>query len=178
VSSTSKAATFVTVLGWLLVVFTAFGVLTSLLQNVMISYMFPVMDEQAPQPEQVPAEFLFAFRTFAAIWLGVAAFLLFAAWSFLQRRNWARRTFVVVFVLGAAYGVASCLFCLGIGAFNLVPGTPRPGSEFPPSAAGLFRAMAIMFAIMSAGFVVLFSWLVKRLRAPDVRAEFVVRSGN
>lgn len=177
-TSNSQATTFVTVLGWLLVVFSAFGVFTSLMQNVMIGYMFPVLNEQAPQPGQVPAGMLFALRAFAAVWLCVAAFLLFTAWSFLQRRNWARRTFVVLFVLGAAWSVATFLLCLGMGVFSLVPGTSRDGPEFPPSAAGMFRVMGIMFAIMSGGFFALFAWLVKRLRAPDIRAEFVVQPGN
>jgi hypothetical protein len=42
----------------------------------------------------------------------------------------------------------------------------------PSSFVGIFRMMGFVFAIVSAAFVVLFVWLVKRLRTADVRAEF------
>lgn len=169
-NSSSQANTFVTVLGWLLICFTAFGVLMSLLQNVMVGTMFPAMNAQAPKGGQMPAEIMVLFRTLAAVVLIVQGFLLFAAWSFLKRRNWARRTFVVVFVLSAVWAGFTTLAALGMGVF--MPHTTPPGSEMPASFAGVFRMMGIMLALVSAAFAVLFVWLVKRLRTPDVRAEF------
>jgi heme/copper-type cytochrome/quinol oxidase subunit 2 len=168
--SGSQANTFVTVLAWLLICFTAFGVLMSLLQNVMIGSVFPAMNAQAPRAGQISPEFMVFFRTLAAFVLIVQGFLLFAAWSFLRRRNWARRAFVVVFVLSAAWAGFTALASLGMGV--LMPHTPRPGSEMPPAFAGVFRIMGLLMAIVSAAFAVLFAWLVKRLRTPEVRAEF------
>jgi hypothetical protein len=111
----------------------------------------------------------------AAFMLCVAGFLLFSAWSFLKRRNWARKIFVVLFVLGAFWGGFVFLFFgLGVGVFNLLPQPPSP-PEAPSSFDVAFRVMGIMFGLMAAGFGVLFLWLVKRLRASDVRAEFQVQ---
>jgi hypothetical protein len=106
--------------------------------------------------------------------LCVAAFLLFAAWSFLKRRDWARKTFVVLFVLGAAWGGFVFLaFGLGMGVFNLLSQPPSsPG--VPTAFDSAFRIMGIMFGVVGAGFAVLFAWLVKGLRSPDTRAEFHV----
>ena len=84
-NSSPQASTFVTVLGWLLICFTALGVLMSLLQNVMIGALLPAMNAQAPRGGQMPPEFMVFFRTLAAFALIVQGFLLFAAWSFLKR---------------------------------------------------------------------------------------------
>lgn len=169
-TTNSQASTFVTVLGWVLICFTAFGVLMSLLQNVMIGYMFPAMNAQAPRAGQVSPEFMVFFRTLAAFVLIVQGFLLFVAWSFLKRRNWARRTFVVIFVLSAVWAGFTALAALGMGVF--MSHVPPHGSDMPAAFAGIFRMMGIVMAIISAAFAVLFAWLVKRLRTPDVRAEF------
>lgn len=166
-NSSSQTGTFVTVLGWLLICFTAFGVVMSLLQNVMIGAMLPAMNAQATRGGQMPPEFLVFFRTVAAFVLIVQGFLLFAAWSFLKRRNWARRTFIVVFVLSAVWAGFTTLAALAMGVIN-----PSPNPGMPSSFVGIFRMMGFVFAIVSAAFVVLFVWLVKRLRTADVRAEF------
>ena len=169
-NTSSQANTFVTVLGWLLICFTGFGVLMSLLQNVMITSVFPAMNEQAPRAGQVPPEFMIFFRALAGFVLIVQVFLLFAAWSFLKRRNWARRTFVVVFVLSAIWAGFTTLAALGMGVF--MPHAPHGGSDMPAAFAGIFRIMGVVMALLSAAFTVLFVWLVKRLRTPDVRVQF------
>src|SRR4030095_12111898 len=117
-NSSSQANTFVTVLGWLLICFTAFGLLMSLLQNVMISFMFPGIEAHAGRPGQMPAGMMAVLRTLGAVVLIVQGFLLFSARSFLKRRNWARRTFVVVFVLSAVWAGFTTLAALGMGVMN------------------------------------------------------------
>jgi uncharacterized membrane protein YozB (DUF420 family) len=170
-SASSTAETFITVLGWVLIVFTGFGLVTSVMQNVMVFFMLPALDSQVPEVQQVPRSALLTFRTIAAFMLCVAAFLLFSAWSFLRRRNWARKTFVVLFTLGAVWsGFVFLVFGLGLGVFNYLPQSPSP--EVPSSVDSMFRFMGIMFGALAAAFAVLFGWLIRRLRSADVRAEF------
>jgi len=170
--TSSKAATFVTGLGWVLIVLTAFGLITSVMQNVMFSFILPTVEEQVPVTEQMPQGFLVAFRVFAVVLLCVSAFLVFAAWSFLKRRNWARKTFVVVFALGAAWSAFVFLaFGLGFGVFDVFR-EPPSAAGMPPSFQAVFRVMGIMFGTLAAGVGALLIWLIRRLRSSDVRAEF------
>ncbi|HEV8332183.1 MAG TPA: hypothetical protein VGQ22_12235 [Steroidobacteraceae bacterium] len=170
-ASDSKAANFVTALGWILVAFMGFGVVMALMQNVMINFMLPLINEQArTQPGQMPAAVVILFRVVAAFVLCVSAFLLWAAWAFLKRRNWARQTWVVIFALNAASSAFTVLVFVGMGFFTRMP-VPQSGG-IPPGFTTAFRAMGIVMGIVSIGFIVLFVWLIKRLRSPDVRAEF------
>lgn len=172
-SSNAKAATFVTVLGWILVVFTAFGAVTSLMQNVMVNFMFPSLTEQGPEVQTMPRGVLLVFRVLAAFMLCLTVFLVFSAWSFLKRRNWARKLFVVLFALGAAWGCFVFLaFGLGMGVFNLLPPTAPPEANMPSSVGSMFRVMGIMFGLLAVAISALFVWLIKRLRSPEIRSEF------
>jgi hypothetical protein len=170
----SEAATFVTVLAWVLIVYTGFGVVASLMQNAMVSLVIPALSLEMSEGEPRAHGFLTGIRVIAASILCLVSFLLFASWSLLKRRNWARKTFVVVFVLGIVWsGVALLGLAFGVGVFNLLP-SPPGSPEFPPGALTGIRVMIAMSAIVVAGLGLLFFWLVRRLRAPDVRAEFVV----
>jgi uncharacterized membrane protein YozB (DUF420 family) len=174
-TTSSRAATFVTGLGWVLIVLTGFGLITSVMQNVMFSFVLPSVEEQVPVTEQMPHGFLIAFRVLVAFMLCVSAFLVFAAWSFLKRRNWARKTFVVVFALGAVWSAFVFLAVgLGFGVFDVFR-EPPSATGVPPSVQAAFRVMAIMFGTLAAGIGALFVWLIKRLRSSDVRAEFAAR---
>lgn len=173
VESTS-AATFVTVLGWVLVVLSGCSLVTSIMQNVMVSFVLPAMEQDVAQTQQEWSGVMFAVRLLAGFMLCVAAFLLFAAWSFLKRRDWARKTFVALFALSAIVGgLVFLVLGLGMGVFDLLP-TPHSG-QTPPTLGSLFRVMAVMIGLVAAVFAALFLWLIKRLRSADVRAEFQVR---
>jgi hypothetical protein len=96
---------------------------------------------------------------------------LWAAWAFLKRRNWARKTWVVIFALNAASSAFTILAFVGLSFFAKVPG-PQSGQDMPIAFTTVFRVMGIVMGLLSIGFVVLFVWLIKRLRSPEVRAEF------
>jgi hypothetical protein len=168
----SKAASFVNALGWILVAFMGFSVVMALMQNVMINFMLPVIKEQAgAQADQMPAAVMIMFRVVAAFVLCMSALLLWAAWAFLKRRNWARKTWVVIFALNAASSAFTILAFVGISFFANAPGA-QSGQDMPIAFATVFRVMGIVMGIVSIGFIVLFVWLIKRLRSPEVRAEF------
>lgn len=170
-SANPNATNFVTALGWVLIIFTGFGVVTSVMQNVMVSFVVPALDQRTPEAQQMPRGTLVAFRMLAAFMLCAAVFLLFSAWSFLKRRNWARKTFVVIFALGAVWGgLVFLAFGLGMGVFNILP--QLPSSEAPPGLGSAFRIMGIMIGLVAAGFAALFIWLIKCLRSPGIRGEF------
>jgi hypothetical protein len=123
-------------------------------------------------PGQAETTFPFAtFRVIALPFLAFAAFMTYAGYGLLRRRNWARRTFIVVFGLGIA---ASVLWFVGVGIALALGGLA--GSGRAPMAAdmrGPFVAMMVMFGIFATAWCVLLGWLVKRLRSPSVKSEFI-----
>ncbi len=163
-------STFVTVLAWVLIVFNAMGVFGAIMQNVMINFFMPSMLPAVPgQPGT--AFPLTVFRVFALVFLGFAGFITYAGYGLLRRRNWARRTFIVVFGLG----IAGCvLWFVGIGIALALGGLAGSGrTPMPAEMRGTFVAMMVMFGIFAVAWCVLLGWLIKRLRSPSVKSEFI-----
>jgi len=165
--------TFVTIVGWIFIVFTALGVTGTLMQNVMVNFVFPRFSEEMSGDATMPFDGLIVFRIFAGLILAISVFSLYASWSFLHRRNWARRAFVVFLTLGAAWAAFVFLgFGIAVGIFNLPAWFAGESAEFPAGAAATFRVMGLVFGCFAAGIGTLFVWLIKRLRSPEVRSEF------
>ena len=76
----SEAATFVTVLAWVLIVYTGFGVVASLMQNAMVSLVIPALSLEMSEGEPMAHGFLTGIRVIAASILCLVSFLLFASW--------------------------------------------------------------------------------------------------
>lgn len=164
-------STFVTVLAWIFVVFGGFGVFGALMQNVMINVMMPTfIKSQATAAQPVPAFPVGIFRVMGIFFLVLTSFVTYAAYALLKRRNWARRTFVVLFALGIVFNVVWAVgFGLGAGFSNF----PTSGEHAaPPGMHTMLTVMATMFAVFALAVSILFGWLIKRLRSTSVKAEF------
>jgi MFS family permease len=100
---------------------------------------------------------------------GLLAFLAYSAWSFSQRRSWARRVLIGLLVFGVVAGAWwGVLFVLSaLGAMNL-PGPANASNGFRVSlhlASGAIGFVALAFAYLC--------WrLIARLRSPEIRSEF------
>jgi hypothetical protein len=172
VPASPSQSTFVTVLAWVLIVFNGFGVFVVLMQNVMINFMLPSMLATHNPTDQFLETFPITFaRVVGIVFLGLAVFITYAAYALLKRRNWARRTFIVLFALGILWNILGAVaFGLGFG-FSDFP-TPGQGTLPPEILRAMFTGTIVVFAIYAVGTSVLFSWLIKRLRSPSVKAEF------
>ncbi len=167
----TRTEVFVTALGWVLVVFTGFGAVGMLMQNVMVWFVLPALTAQIPEPGAIDTIGLWIFRIFAGLMLGLSLFFLYAAWSFIKRHNWARRTIVVMFWLSAIWsGLTFVMFGLAVGVFNIssFPAVPESLAFADP----IFRAMGIMFGALAAAMLALCVWVIRRLGSPEVRAQF------
>lgn len=165
---------FITVLAWVLIVLHGFGILSALMQNVMINVVFSSMaDSAAGAGQEIDAAGLLFMRVLGLLFLGFTVFLMYTAYALLKRRNWARRTYIVLFSLGIAFNVLMVVV-LGIVAV-LFPsvGTESQAAEAPV----MFSAFAVVFGIVAIVFSALFGWLVWRLRSPGIRVEFVGATG-
>lgn len=164
-------SSFVTVLAWVMLAFGAFGVLMALLQFVLINMLLPGFASGMPLPEPFGALSIAFFRIAMLFSLAFSVFMAYAAWALLKRRNWARILFIVLFIFSAVMHVlAVAAFVFG---FSLVGSLPAGNEFLPPEFQSVLRAMAIAFAIFLAAMAVGYIWLVRRLCAPAIAAEFM-----
>lgn len=162
-------STFVTVLAWIVLVLNGFAALIGVMQNVMVNFIMPTMMANTPN-DHGAAFSLTIFRVVTFCFLVFVIFMMYCAYALLKRRNWARVTFIVACSLGIAWSVLCILmFVFGFGFGRMfTSGAPAP----PPDMAAAFSAMLVMTSIMGVAMAVLFAWIIKRLRSPEIRAEF------
>ena len=161
-------STFVTALAWILIAFGCLGVVIAIMQNVMVNFVFPQMSAPSGEANAFP---LTAFRIMAATMLAVTALVAYAAYALLRRRNWARRTYVVLFAVGAAWNVIWVLIFIVAIFFGM--SLPLGAFPMPTGADAAFKVFIITYAVFALAMAALFAWLAKRLHSPAVKAEFL-----
>lgn len=168
----SQPSSFVTGLAWTLIVFNAIGVLVLLLQNLTLNLVYPTLAESAAPGQETS---LAVFRSLGFVFLAISVFLTYAAYALLKRRNWARVTYIVVFALAiVSHVVSAVLVGAGMGTAIETGLGAAGGAAVPAEMAGVIRVTMIVFVVILLAMCVLFGWLIKRLRSPEVKAEFAV----
>lgn len=140
-------STFVTVLAWIFIALAGFATFISILQNIMIAFVFPMAQMQAAATQQgapwFAAWMIQHFQLFFLLFLVASASCLAAAIGLLRRKNWARLLFIALMLLGIAWNVAG----LVLGAFFLssfpfgqaFPGRSSGGGPLPGHVQGHVR---------------------------------------
>lgn len=172
-------SSFVTVLAWVFLVITGFATFISVLQNIMITFFFPMAEMEASMhtakgSENLPAfaQFMFShMQYFFVAFLLLSATMFTSSVALLKRKNWARIAFIIFLAFGIAWNIGS-LF-LQSAFFSSMPQMP---SDAPPEFRAQFESMAtvmlVAMSLFAIAFSVLFAWLIKRLVSPSIRAEF------
>ena len=175
-----QRSTFVTVLAWIFIVMAAFATLISLMQNVMVFFMFHgwgmdrAVDDVSRMPNAPPFIGVFAryFYLVFVLFFVLSASTLASAIGLLYRRNWARIVFIVVMGFGIFWNLAG----LALGAFMLtvVNGFPMHAVHGAPFALSTMVVVVMAFNVaISLAVSALFLWIILKLRSPEIRAEFV-----
>ena len=177
-------STFVTVLAWIFIVLAGFATCISILQNVMIAFVFPAAEMEAAA-EQLKGQagtpwfaVLMAryFRYFFLLFLLMSVTTLTAAIGLLRRKNWARLLFVALMGFGILWQVAGLVFMFFmLGSLDDFAGPAnQPGTrEFEI----MFKVMMGVNVVFVAAFTTLFAWIIKRLVSEDIRREFATAEG-
>jgi len=176
-------ASFVTILAWISIVAGALGVMYSVVQlltglfvpEFQMQMLNPIGAELPPLPPLM--QWYYANTVLLALGsLLMSAALLAVARGLLRRREWARRGFIALLVLGT-------LWQLGMvwAVPQIIEGTlavqmavlPAGGlddlGEFMESMTTMFTAVAAVMALM---FAALHAWIVWKLCTTSVRGEF------
>jgi len=177
VAPKDSSKNLVTALAWCFIALSVFGCFVGLVQTIVLNTVFddPKFNAAfsgAHLPGGFPPYMTFVMAhwgAFAAAFLAVSAFTLIASIGLLKRRNWARRVFVVLLALGIVWTLASTLF--QIATYSPIPLPPEVARGMPDLQYVMIVAM-IFGAVWSIALSVLFGWLIKRLLAPDIVAEF------
>jgi hypothetical protein len=172
-------STFVTVVAWIFIFLAGFATLASILQNVMVNFMFPGGEidaafEQAGASERLPGFVSFMLRNMRLVFLFfllVSVATLASSIGLLLRQNWARIAFVLVMVLGVLWNLAGVVLSFAFASWLPAPppGTP---AGFAEHWSYMSKAMIAANVVITLGFAVLFAWIAKKLLSPGVRAEF------
>jgi hypothetical protein len=177
ISDSNGKSKFVTVLAWIFIVLTGFGLFILILQNIMITMMFPVdeMQKVFNRPEaaaRIPALARFMashFRLFFLGFLFVTAGTFISSIGLLKRKNWARIFFIVILVLGIICNLSG-IFLQGA----MMPKIPQvPEHPGMPDFQSMFIIMRVFSAVMAIGMSVLFGWIIKKLVSKDIKREFI-----
>lgn len=171
-----QRSVFVSVVAWVFIVFSSFGVLIMLLECLLFFFMpfdeIMAQDMRGGQPFS-PDIFLTIMRGVLVFMLAVCLWSLASSIGLLLRKNWARINFIILMAIGIFMQVLGLLWSF---AFLFI-GFAAPEYAQNEDAASFMQAfMWVMFAvslIFSIGFGVLYGWIIKKLVSPAIRAEFL-----
>ena len=173
-----QKSTFVTVVAWIFIVLSGLGLLI-LIMDTAIFWTFPferIMEQSAtlnPNQPQLPAEVMTAIVRWAlVVMLLIQVWVLASSIGLLQRKNWARISFIVIMVIGLVFNGLYLLveFMAIIGIHFIGKMAVPPG--MPPEFQSFMQVFMIMFIIFTIAMLVLFGWIVKKLVSEDIHKEF------
>jgi len=172
----TRKSTFVSVVGWLFLVGSGFASLIGIMQNIMMWTMFPIEEMQrslevAKKTGNVPAISLFMleymrFFVFGFLLLSVTAFV--STIGLLRRREWARKVFSLLLVLGAVIVTAGLLIQVSMPA----PSIPSEETDFDKRFAYMHRIIMVFSVLISISIVIAFGWITRKLHSVGIRDEF------
>jgi hypothetical protein len=165
-----RPSTFVSVVGWIVAIFSGFSVVIGVLQSAIVAVAFPMTAAMTETDASVPfvIRFLFEhFQLFVLLNLAVWALALAAAIALLKLKEWGRRVLVGLLSLAALMSVAMAL------AQQIMMSQMFPASqEMPADATSMMLIMRIGSALFALAFCGAFGFVALRLNSPRTRAEF------
>jgi hypothetical protein len=175
-SPVQERSTFISVIAWIFIVLSGFGTLISLMQNIMVHFMFSLPEMQTAMTANdattgLPpfVHFMFShFRLFLFFMFILILFTLISSIGLLKRKDWARKVFIGILCL-------SILMMLGsiVAQYFFFPGFSRMGIEnVPVEMKTMMNVMRLFFITFYAGIAIVFGWIIKKLLSPKISLEF------
>ena len=164
-----EQSTFVTVVGGISMAFGVLGLVGGLGQMLLMNTLIGIM-EKDPSVASVLDVMRAMFWGMAIVGLLMSAFVTWASWALIQRKNWARIAFMVMSALSA---VAS-LLCAPLFLFAAFAMDAGEMQGMGAMVQGTQIAMAVL-ALVNLGVSV---WVLVRLASEPIRAEFGAASAK
>ena len=174
-SETPARSTFVTRLGWSLVVFFAFSALIGVVQNVMVNVM--ISGEQWQQQldqlsfqGNVPNWLMPLLNNFRWLVFSVLLFSVFslaASIALLRRREWGRRAVMVVLVMGVLFTIGGLWW-----QYDFLEHIRTTYVSLPQQSLDSMTLLNVVNSIFALLTLLLHGWLLKKLCSAKIVAEF------
>lgn len=172
-----ERSTFVTVVAWIFIIFSGFGVVIGALQNIALWFLFPRAEvtralEQANENGEISEFHSLLFGSFELLFLVlflIVVAVLFTSIGLLRRRNWARITFIGLMALGMMWNVGGLAFMY----LFVDPMMPPAMEGVPPEFAAMQNLVVWTNLLLALVFLILFGWIIKKLMSPAIKREFV-----
>lgn len=176
------SSSFVTVLAWISIALALLGLLYGLMQTVMglvlpADFYLRMLNPYGGEPPRLPPLMHWIYTNtllMGVLMLVLSAIFLWVSWGVLKRREWGRKGFIAVLVLGTLWQFA-CIFALPQfieGMLAVQAGALPQGQTMPPELEGFMTAAMLMGGVVAVVFAALHLWIVWKLCTPAVRAEF------
>lgn len=165
---------FVTATGWLFLTIGAVMTIISLIQALMyvrmlsMPTMHQAMHEGAKHLPFLLQWILDHFRLYLFLVLSLSLSTLTSAIGLLKRKNMARRLMIIVLSISVVAMLAAFITQLSINP----PSSNIPNAQIPREAKNMLRAMKGFQFILTFTFSCLIGWIIARLTAPEIVAEF------
>lgn len=174
---------FVTVLGAISLGMAAIGVFSGLVQAALlgltpgelVTRLQAGLGASAASLPALPPALSWPLAHLAglnALGLLLSAAFLAVSWGLLQRRNWARLGFIAFLLLGVLLNLGGLAAMWQMQQWILEANAGLGDPALQLRIQGLASATMGVAAVCTLLLAVLHFWLIQRLRAPAVRAEF------
>jgi len=169
-------SSFINVFAWISIVFSGFGILIGIMQNIMIQSMMKDVNfgQAMSENENFPPFAKAMLDNFDLLAMGnlLITIVIFAASiGLLKRKNWARLFFIVFLIMGIIWtvvgGIMQFSFMDSVMATNTMP------QNMPSEFQSIQYTMKIIIGIMMVAMLGLNLYLIKRLRSDEIKQEFI-----
>jgi hypothetical protein len=158
------------------------GLLYGLVQTVMglvlpADFYLRMLNPYGGEPPALPPLMHWLYTNtllMGLLMLVLSAVFLWVSWGVLKRREWGRKGFIAVLILGTLWQFA-CIFALPQfieGMLAIQGGALPQGQTLPPEFEGFMTAAMLMGGLVAVVFAVLHLWIIWKLCTPAVREEF------
>jgi hypothetical protein len=179
-NATGNRSSFVTVLAWVFIILSGFGMLISLFQNIMVWTVFnqpEVANAMSSPPPGAPP--FMAFIAGYLRWIFLAPLLvttatLVSSIGLLKRVNPARLVFIGLMILGIAWNMGGLVIQFAVFGSMREQFAAFQQSADAPNMQPFLIAMEVVSVLFAIGFSVLWGWIARRLMSREVRTEFGV----
>lgn len=168
---------FVTVIAWIFIILSGLTILSSLVQLVLFSYVFPAAHiQQAMQAtmheytRNAPALTRFMsghMRLFNMLFLIFSSAMFIISIALLKRKGWARIAFIEFLALGVIWELVNLVIKLNfLGHMSQLP------NNMPAQFQSIQEASLVFSVILAAVLGLFFAWVIKRMLSAKTEAEF------
>lgn len=181
----ARKTPFVTIIAWVFIALSIMILMTSIIQFIVVAVlnygdMHNLMVAELKKTMKDSDMLELALLAFRYAWIFVAVTFLYAltllltSIGLLKRREWARKTMVVLLVIAVFYELTDLAW-----QFYVMNSTMAPMmTEMPGLGNGIMAVMLGMVTLMVLAFCILFVWVIIKLLSEKVKQEFAAQSSQ